>query len=343
MYSRDGIAGLWQPPAQPVNLLQEDPENLRRWSPWVRASILDFELVSRIGFSAEDENQDPRHMTFWHLQATPPGVVGDPPDTAYFPLVRFIRPPDATFRAQMALVNNYADIRQDRIAEIISELGGGGAFLASVAYLHPDRTRWTIELLLAVFRLSNFVEMRIKHALACRRPIEYSPQIQPIIQTPAHGALPSGHATESFAMALVLWEVLKAGGALAGAGTAPVYNQPIVGTQLMRCAARIAINRVAAGVHTLVETAAGATFGLTLGQYFVNRCTQAASYQAWLFDGNSFPGNGDFLWDDLYDVAAPAQTPTPYAVQLPDPPNGSLDAPSEILSWMWDRAIEEWQ
>ena len=33
-----------------------------------------------------------------------------------------------------------------------------------------------------------------------------------MILTPSHGALPSGHATEAFAMALVLWNVLNAGG-----------------------------------------------------------------------------------------------------------------------------------
>ena len=38
----------------------------------------------------------------------------------------------------------------------------------------------------------------IKHALACRRPIEYSPQVQPMILTPSHGSLPSGHSTKSF-------------------------------------------------------------------------------------------------------------------------------------------------
>ena len=46
--------------------------------------------------------------------------------------------------------------------------------------------------------------MQIKHALAVRRPIEFSPQVQPTIVTPAHGSLPSGHATEAYTMAVVL-------------------------------------------------------------------------------------------------------------------------------------------
>jgi hypothetical protein len=146
-------------------------------------------------------------MSIWHLSVTPnAGGVGGappfPPDAVYCPLARFIRPNEAVFQAQMALVNNYADIRQDRLSEIISELGGGGAFLASVAFIHPDHTKWTLKLLTTVYRLATFVEMRVKHALAGRRAIEYSPQTQPMILTPAHGAIPSGHATESFAMAV---------------------------------------------------------------------------------------------------------------------------------------------
>ena len=89
-------------------------------------------------------------------------------------------------------------------------MSGARAFLSSIPFLHPDRTKWTLELLDTVFRLANFVEMRFKHALACRRPIEYSPQIQPIILTPSHGALPSGHATEAFAVGLCLWTLLRA-------------------------------------------------------------------------------------------------------------------------------------
>ena len=61
-----------------------------------------------------------------------------------------------------------------------------------------------MELIYAALRFAYSVEMRIKHALACRRPHEYSPQIQPIIACPLHGSLPSGHATEAFMFAHLL-------------------------------------------------------------------------------------------------------------------------------------------
>ena len=83
-------------------------------------------------------------------------------------------------------------------------------YWSTVLNLHPDRRRWTLELLGAALRLANLGEMRFKQALACRRPIEMSPQLQPMIQTPGHGSLPSGHATEAFIVAHVLWSLVDA-------------------------------------------------------------------------------------------------------------------------------------
>ena len=117
-------------------------------------------------------------------------------------------------------------------------------------------------MLAAAFRLALYVELRLKHALACRRPGEYSPQIQPMILTPAHGALPSGHATEAFLMAYVTLEL-----------TSPPDDpgRQMKREQLMRLADRIARNRTVAGVHFPVDSAAGAMLGLTLGDYLVRR------------------------------------------------------------------------
>ena len=92
----------------------------------------------------------------------------------------------------------------------MTQLGGGLTFLPPIPFLHPARTPYTLELLAAALRLANFVEMRFKHALACRRPNEFSPQVQPMILTPSHGAFPSGHATEAFMAAFVLWRLLQA-------------------------------------------------------------------------------------------------------------------------------------
>jgi membrane-associated phospholipid phosphatase len=338
--SRDGIVGQWRAPAAvPGPLVVEDPDNLGRWSPWVRAAIIDVEMVSRIGFTLEDVTMAPRHMAVWHLEVPAP-AGGNAPAPVYKPLILMARPTEAIFEAQLTFVNHYAELRPDRHTEILSQIGGGMAFLSSIAQLHPDRTPHTLELLAAVLRLALFVHLRMKHGLACRRPLEYSPQIQPLIVTPAHGALPSGHATEAFAAALVLWQLMKASGR-------PGYDSTDWRIQLLRLAARVAINRTVAGVHFPVDSAAGAVLGLVLGQYFVNRCSGAAGYTAWRFEGEKYPGDSDFIWHELYDVTTESLTsmpgPTGYSVeyaandQVIDPQHQSY-----VLTWLWDKAKAEW-
>jgi hypothetical protein len=181
----------------------------------------------------------------------------------------------------------------------------------------------------------------MKHALACRRPHEFSPQIQPMIVTPSHGTMPSGHSTETFASALVLWNLLKA------SGIKP-YAEAAWGEELMRLAARVAINRTVAGVHFPVDSAAGCVLGLTLGSYMTVRCTGGA-YTPWKFDGTAYPlpsvGNpppndGDFYWHELFKVSTAQQKATGYATPIG---TGALAADqSPILSRLWTKALGEW-
>lgn len=330
--NRDGIVGSWEPPgAIPTPLVLDDPANLEYWEPWVRAQIFDFEMFSRLGFTAETAGDG---VSIWHLEANP---AADPPGAVYEPLVKMTRPGEATFKEQLAFLNSYADLRPDRAPEILAQLGMPTAFLASIAFLRPDRTRWTLELLDAAFRLAVFVEMRIKHALACRRPVEFSPQVQPVIMTPGHGALPSGHATEAHALALVLWNLLQA-------GNSPVYQHVSYGVQLLRQASRIAINRTVAGVHFPVDSVAGAILGLTLGQYLVNRCRGDNNYHAHEFNGAAYPGNEDFTWIEIFDVEAnpPAVKHTADYVTDLAQQNLSEAGHSPALSWLWSKAVAEW-
>jgi hypothetical protein len=198
-----------------------------------------------------------------------------------------------------------------------------------------------MELLAAAFRLANFAEQRMKHALACRRPVEFSPQVQPMILTPSHGSLPSGHATEVFAMAVVLWNLLRA-------GANPVYEDASYGVQLLRQAARIAINRTVAGVHFPVDSVAGALLGLTLGQYLANRARKHGDYQALGFDGATYPEEEDFDWNELYDVETwPATVKhngnggKAYVLNLNAQTMNSANH-SNALHWLWTKAAAEW-
>jgi membrane-associated phospholipid phosphatase len=309
-------------------MTQNDPKHLELWAPWVQQLIYGFECVSRVGFSSSGRNGP---LSAWHLKTgTPRG--NRRPNTRYEPLVTFIRPPKRVFIEQLPYIDQYAALRPDRGAEILAQLGPPLDFFGSIGFLGAARTPWTIRLLLAAFGLAGHVEMRFKHGLACRRPNEFSPQIQPMIPTPEHGTLPSGHATEAFTLASVLWAVLRH-------SDNTVYREPEWGDQIMRLASRIAINRTVAGVHFPVDSAAGCLLGLTLGHYFVARCTGARGFGGWRFDGTRYAG--DFDWHDLYDVARARQKETDFARSM-----GSTslqgDTASPILRFLWKKAVEEW-
>jgi len=328
---RDGIVGTWQGPvANPAQLNVEDVVNLERWEPWVRAAIYNGELLNHLQFSAEPvvQNGPLKVAILWHVGAP----AGPQFKASCSPLVRFIRPTPAIFQTQLALVDAYADLREDRGSEILAQMTVPIAFWSSVLNLHPDRTRWTIELIEAALGLAMYAEHRFKHALACRRPMEYSPQIQPMILVPGHSSLPSGHSTEAHTAAYVLWKLLKT----AQAGSVALWAE-----QLMRQAARVAINRTIAGLHFPIDSAAGQLLGLTLGEYFVSRCGAAANYDTWQFDGEKYDPAADFDWRQQYDTNADARVlPVPggFFSLLANQPALS----SAVLASLWNNALAEW-
>ena len=341
----------------PTHLDSSDPEMLKQWQPAIRAQIIDGESFSRIGFKREGEK-------FWVCHLEP-----DEAENLYFqqPLMSFVRPTEAVFKDQMVYLRNYADLRPDRASEILVQIGSANAYLGSIAFIRFDRTPYTMELLLAVFRLCQYVEMRVKAEMACRRPVEYSPQVQPIIATPGHGALPSGHATESHALATVLSALLQDSGN-------NVYSESGMQLQLYRLASRISVNRTVAGLHFPVDSIAGSILGLTLGQYFVQRCLPLSdeerkhaekpgnpralrTYRVHNFDGTAYVEIGD-----------KPTTPDFYTHAILDFPNADENRVSALdvcyskgsdagvteesrqnmnvgatsLSWLWEQARKEW-
>jgi membrane-associated phospholipid phosphatase len=330
---RDGIAGTWmQPGSAPAALALETAAQIERWEPWVRAAIYDFELLSYLRFSGRDESQaaptEPFEFTMWSLSE----ATGSPLTVSAAPIVGMVRPTQAIFLKQLQLVEAYADLREDRAAEILAQTSPQYAFWSSIVNLHPTRTRWTWELIDTALRFATSVEMRFKHALACRRPHEHSPQIQPMILTPSHGTLPSGHSTEAHLVAYLLVKLLASTPAM------PAANEPVLREQLMRQAARIAINRTVAGVHFPVDSAAGQMLGLSLAEYLVARCTGSGYADEWRFDGTAFGPTDDFDFRKLFDVATGNRTGTAFAVK-----GAQTTVPkSHILRWLWDKAQKEW-
>jgi hypothetical protein len=289
----------------------DDPDQMRRWEPVVRAAVIDFELVSNLRFTCDKGTAE---AGLWHIEGAPGGLTAKE-------LVTLKRPGTDVFEAQTAvLLEGDTELRRDRGVEILTQLGYPEAFWTSLCDLHPDRTGKSFELLGAALRLAKFVEMRFKHAFACPRPAAYSRQIQPMILTPGHGSLPSGHATEAFMTARVLEALLAPGG------------DAVLHEQLMRQAARIAINRQIAGVHFPVDSAAGQVLGLALGDYFVACCRGEVEVRHRRFDGTAFDGDGDFDWRDI-EKSVPH-----FELGSTGPTPGVLPG----LQWLWREAAGEW-
>jgi hypothetical protein len=316
----------------------DEPDQMELWEYWVRATLFDFELLSNISFAKDGSAAVPRWAGLWHMHRTTIGTGTSAPKSSGRPIVQMTRPPDTgSFIAdQLDFVNGYADLREDRAAEILVQMTPPVAFWCSLLPLHPTRNRWTMELLDVAMRFANSVEMRFKHALAFRRPNEYSAQVQPMIQTPRHSAFPSGHATEAHMAALVLRRLIS-----------PVYGTQSWGDQLMRQAHRIAVNRTVAGVHFPVDSAAGQALGLTLAEYFIQRCSASAAnnFQPWKFDASGFHSKDDFNPIRHFNLQK-------FEQQQGLSSNGAIFADtvggkttvgkSRILAWLWNKAQGEW-
>ena len=280
MRSRDAISGTEQlvgDPPGPVILPPGD--RMMRMHPDHRGAVLLGELSEGLAVthSTPDDPQTgaPVTATVAHGGGT---------------LVTIDRPGLSQFRAAVPLVGNYAELRADRAAEIEVQTGSLLPFFGSVVMLQPDRCDRITEMLRIALDLTTQVVMRVKLALACPRPTQFSDRMQPIIACPAHPSLPSGHATQAFCLATLLTGVRTPGA-------------PVAATdQLFRLACRIAVNRTVAGVHFPADSAAGAVLGIQLGRWLLARAMPVGAVAAASFDGRRFVDAGDQPRDFHYGV-----------------------------------------
>ena len=208
--------------------------------------------------------------------------------------------------------------REDRLPEILSQADGLMAFFCNLVGVHPARAPITFGLLNIAHRWAEPLVMALKNQVAARRPDVASNRVVPVIETPAHGSLPSGHATIATLMARLLTELMYARFGL---------DHPKV-LQLDRLARRIAFNRVVAGVHFPIDSRAGYALGLQLSGHFIA-----------LADGRGQPERYDL------ELAEPAkQGLDAEAIVKPLHPrraNNSGLAESPVLGLVWRAAQRE--
>lgn len=233
----------------------EDFQGFQYLMPETRALLFDTALLRGVTVDEKIKAEKPNGGTL--------SIDGNP-------ILTIERPGLDTFQEQLKHLRTYADLRADRLSEIQVQIDDILSFYGAIHYLDPEFRNYTQELLEAVVRLCISVEMQIKHYCRTARPVHYSPKVQPLIQTPDHSTFPSGHATEAFAVAATLYRLAK--NKPVSAGLTPGATDPV-----FRMAERIAANRVVAGVHFPIDSAAGALLGLTIADHVASLGEGAAS------------------------------------------------------------------
>jgi membrane-associated phospholipid phosphatase len=150
--------------------------------------------------------------------------------------------------------------------------------------------------------------------------------------TPGHGSFPSGHSTQTHAVAHVLKVLLKL-------DPNPTVLPPKYATvidQLDRQAARIATNRVVAGVHFPVDSMAGRMLGVALGQYFVGRClgnapAKSRKFNAGYIDSHPTTDFNPFTADQRLSAG-----------KFYSEAQGGPITQSLLLNHLWQMASAEW-
>lgn len=291
----------------------DKPDRLAEWAAGPRMSVCALEVHSGLRF---DVNQAKAAVTLGFVNL-------DKKPLKDLTLARLVRPSEKIFTQQLDLVANYAELREDRGAEVLAQTGGGPAFWASIVGLSAHRHKYTLELLDLAMSLATHVEMRFKHAFACPRPVDISPQIQPMIPTPGHASWPSGHATEAYMTCAVLQALIPHG---------DKYRE-----QLERLAARIAVNRTVAGMHYPVDSAVGRLLGTSLAEFFVARCTGQKVHERG-FSGPKFHGPKDTVIDFDPRISMTDNKSGYYEYGS----SASAIAASPLLEFMWTKAAKEW-
>jgi hypothetical protein len=219
------------------------------------------------------------------------------------------------YETQIDKVLRAASEREERLPEILGQAADFRQFFYSLTGLDRAPMPHVDELIQVAWDWATYVVMMLKNNLAEYRPVQRSSLVMPIIATPGHGSLPSGHAT----IASMTHHLLSA----------LLYGQKDSRIELLyRLAARIAFNRVVAGVHFQMDSYVGRFLGAQLALALVNMSREKPEP----FQSASVEVDADSQWaeDDAYE-----------------PPNWGTDMvkvpPVDSMRTLWTAALYEIQ
>lgn len=218
---------------------------LWRWQSKFRQRALVGDLLGRIVV---------RDLAMWLFEGEPGGALTVRPLLALDR--RWLDSPDLHQRSnQIDKVLRAAVEREDRLPEILSQRASLWPFFEAVTGIGLDAMPRLAELLAVADSVAGHLTMVLKNQIAADRPAQVSSRVMPVISTPGHGSLPSGHAT----MAALLSELLVLL-MFGGHDTNPRAGM------LDRLARRIAFNRVVAGVHFPIDSRVGYCLGTQIAR-----------------------------------------------------------------------------
>jgi membrane-associated phospholipid phosphatase len=296
--ARDGMVGFWDGSADthnPLASFPDDSDRLDRLDPQRRIDILTAELMSYFRVKGVAAKKISGSTSF-----TPGSAILEFCGEEVFATEG---PGLDVLKAQMIWLRNYADLRVDRIPEINQQLGDVPSFFGAVVRLDAASRKYSLEFVAAALRVTYALEMQVKFLTWTPRPVDLSHKVQPMIQTPDHSSFPSGHATESFAVATLLTLLEKL--PLTGKENSTESDSDAIKRQLAnrsmpyRVAQRVAANRTIAGVHYPIDSEAGATLGCVIASAILAVLTGAEKTLQANYTVPAVQDAGDFILTDF--------------------------------------------
>ncbi|QDG76407.1 phosphatase PAP2 family protein [Labrenzia sp. PHM005] len=337
---------VWDPCKKPDHLPFNDPANVLLWTQDVRAMIVQQEIASKVIVETDIGSSEISPSKQGDSSETDKVVVRAQTGAQNKDVIAVIdRPSEVLFSQQLQFLEYYADQRLERAAEITLQLRDIISNFVAILPLRPERKRWTLEFIRMCLRAVSLIEMQVKHMMACRRPDCFWPQVQPMIQTPSHSCYPSGHGTEAFLLATLLRHFAKSSLPHPATDWSTAWYGE-VSKQLLRQAARIAQNRVVAGVHFPIDNAAGAVLGVSVANFILKLADASATdLFGRSFNSANFGGSNDFTHTTANGILDRGNLSTPgnaaFSTEL------DLEIPhlegSSALSAVYQQAKKEWQ
>jgi membrane-associated phospholipid phosphatase len=166
-----------------------------------------------------------------------------------------------------------SEYRPEVMSEALAQMTDPVGYWAGLLMFSPNSHPWTFRLACVGIVVGEFVAMYWKYHWKRPRPSQLSPALIPPIAVPGHASYPSGHATQSYLVSLLLagdlptHPVMPSQVSMSLNPTSTATSGTPADSLLDRLAERVARHREVLGVHYRSDSEAGrhlaiATFSL---------------------------------------------------------------------------------